>query len=96
MPFFSGRKDTETGKPLELTGKDRKETYDYIKKLVTDDRLEDISMRSIGNLSDNIQDYKKAGQDWRKELDNVYYDKAEKSLMFDITQSFENLILGNT
>lgn len=97
IPFFSGRTDATTGKPAKLTGGDRKQTYDYIKKLVRDNKVDDISMRMMGSVSDQIQDLKKNGikdTEIPKELDKLYYSDLKKALTPEIIQHFENLILG--
>lgn len=97
IPFFSGRTDATTGKPAKLTGTDRKTTYDYIKKLVKDNKVDDISMRMMGSVSDQIQDLKKNGtkdKDIPSELDKLYYSKIQKALSPEMIQHFENLILG--
>ncbi len=100
VPHFTGGK-TADGKDIAPKDfKERKEVYDFVKKLVQEGRIDDISTRLLSGVYSQKVQQDKAGKNWKMELAKQYKkpdnNAVEKSINTDINiyEHLENLILG--
>lgn len=100
IPYFTGRTD-ESGKPLEPKNfKERKDIYEFVKKLVNEDRIDDISTRILSGMLEKKRFHEGRGKNWKMEMIKDYKkpeEEIEKGLDTNITNVYshiENLIFG--
>lgn len=94
IPYFSAGVDSEGREIKPENFKERKEIYDFVKKLVQDGRIDDVSTRMLSGI---YSQKTKLGENWKTELLKKYKksdEDFEKSIDDDIFTHFENLILG--
>lgn len=100
IPHFTGRTD-ESGNPLKPKNfKERKDIYDFVKKLVNEDRIDDISTRILSGMLEKKRFHEGRGKNWKMEMIKDYKkpeEEVEKGLDTNITNVYshiENLIFG--
>lgn len=94
IPYFSAGKDSYGNEIAPKNFKERKEVYDFVKKLVQEGRVDDVSTRMLSGV---YAQKLRGGDNWKMELLRKYkrggenLEKAETAIYSHI----EYLILGH-
>lgn len=99
IPHFDGGDHPDGGRIEPKNFGERKEVYDFVKKMVQDDRINDVSTRILSGVFGQKRQHEKAGKNWKMEVASQYKKanfELEKSMASDINiyNHLENLIFG--
>ena len=98
IPHFDGGKNSSGEKIEPKNFQERKDVYDFVKKMVQEDRIGDISTRILSGVYTQKKQAEKSGKNWKMELAKQYKkqddDEFDKAGDVNIFNHLENLIFG--